>query len=211
MLLALVIAPLRPLAAQWSVEAFLGSSWSARAPLTVRQEGLPEYRITAEYSTRPFEEAPYYGVRIARWLGRWGVALDEVHHKIYLDNTDRVIRKFRITYGYNLVGLGPMYRVGEWSVLGLVGPVLTNPSTNIRGTVVDHKGGILDTGYHVDGLHLSLGVNRRFHVAGLLFVTADARVSRGWVTVDIGNGSADAPNLAGHLLLGLGLGNRRRP
>lgn len=207
---ALLALPGSPLAAQFAVEGFLGSAASAHTDLTIRQAGFPDLSLNARYETRPFDDAPYYALRLSYWFGRWGVMAEDLHHKLYLANTTPQVRRFNVTYGYNLLGVGPMYRLGEWALVGAAGIVLTNPSNIVRGQKVNHEGGILGLGYYVDGVHVSAGVNRRVHLSGSVFLTADVRVSAGWADVKVVDGSADVPNLALHFLLGAGFGKRRR-
>jgi hypothetical protein len=209
-LIAALLAGARPAAAAvWSLEAFLGTSFSAHSKLTVRQEGEPVLEHTAHWETRPFNDSPYYALRLARWGERWGLHLDLLHHKIYLDNPTPEIQKFEITYGYNLVSIAPAWRSGAWTLFVGVGPVLTNPSSIIRNQERRHEGGLLGTGYHVDGVHAQLGVNRRFRVGDTFFLTADLRGSAAWANVDVAGGEADVPNYAVHLLIGIGLGSPR--
>lgn len=199
------------LQAQWAVEAFLGTAQSARSTLTIRQAGEPDIRFTAEYATRPLNNAPYYGLRVSRWWpSGWGVFVDDLHHKLYLTNNPPEVQEFEVTYGYNLLSVGPARRSGEWSVVAGVGPVVTNPTSMIRGQALPHGGGFLDLGYHLDGVHVQAGLNRRFYVGRWLFVSADVRVSAAWAQVDVSGGDADVPNYALHFLLGMGAGNRRR-
>jgi hypothetical protein len=196
--------------AQWAVELFGGAAANARSNLTIRQAGQPELSFRAEYATRPFKEGPYYAVRISRWWnGPWGAFADNLHHKLYLTNNPPEVRSFEVTYGYNMFALGPGYRSGPWTLLAGAGPVITNPTSTIRGLTRPHSGGMLGSGYYIDGVHLQVGVNRRFHVATWLFVTADLRASAGWARVDVAEGTADVPNYAVHFLVGVGAGNRR--
>ncbi len=199
------------LQAQWAVEAFLGTAVSAPSTLTIRQAGEPDISFTAHYVTDPWKSssAPYYGFRVSHWWGRWGGFFDDLHHKLYLTNNPPEVELFEITYGYNLFSLGAGYRVGHWSFLAGAGPVVTNPTSTVRGEFKPHTGGILGTGYYLDGAQVQLGVNRRFRVLGLFFLSADVRGSIGWARVDVANGDADVPNYALHFLLGMGLGKKR--
>jgi hypothetical protein len=209
--MALLLVSPGTLEAQWGVEAFLGTAASAPSTLTIRQQGQPEIRFTAHWATRPITSstAPYYAIRISRWWGRWGAWVDDLHHKIYLTNTSTLVENFEVTYGYNLFSLGAGYRVGHWSFLAGTGPVITNPTSTVRGLTKEHDGGILDTGYFVDGVQLQLGVNRRFRVASIFFFSADLRGSIAWANVDVVDGTADVPNYAVHFLVGVGVGKKR--
>jgi hypothetical protein len=199
-----------PAQGQWSFEAFAGTAVSANSPLTIHQDGYPALKLDAQWDTRPFKPTIYYAVRIARWWGSTGVFLDNLHHKLYLANPTVEVRRFEVTYGYNLLAVGAAFRRGDWSLIAGAGPILTNPASVIRGRRLFHSGGFFGTGYHLDGVHLQTGVNRRLHVADAVFLSADLRLSAGWAEVDIANGKAEVPNYAVHFLCGLGIGNRRR-
>jgi hypothetical protein len=199
-----------PAEGQWSFEAFGGTAVSANSPLTIHQDGYPTLRLDAQWDTRPLEPTIYYAVRVARWWGKNGVFLSNIHHKLYLANPTTEVPRFEVTYGYNLLAAGPAFRRGEWSLLAGAGPILTNPATVVRGRSYLHSGGFFGTGYHLDGVQLQAGVNRRVHVARALFLSADLLLSAGWAKVDIANGKAEVPNYAVHFLFGLGVGNRRR-
>lgn len=208
-LFALVVFHSGVAEAQWALEGFLGSSLSAHSPLTIQQAGEPTLRFTAHYATHPTEPSIYYAVRISRWWDRWGGVIGYVHQKIYLTNNPPEVQSFKVTYGYNLTGIGAGYLTHGWTLFGTVGPVVANPASTVRGKTQDHEGGILGSGNYVGGFNLQAGVNRRFRFAGWGFGTADLRVSAAWTDVPVAEGNADVPNYAVHLLLGLGVGKRR--
>jgi hypothetical protein len=195
--------------AQWALEGFLGNSASAPSTLTIHQAGQPTIRFTAHYETRPTEPSIYYAARLSRWWGRWGAFIGFIHHKIYLTNNPPEIQSFKVTFGYNLGGIGAAYLINGWGLLGSVGPVVSNPSSVVRGRTLDHEGGVWNTGNYINGVNLQVGVNRRFYVVDWAFVTADFRLSAAWAEMDIAGGTADTPNYAAHLLIGIGGGKRR--
>lgn len=195
--------------AQWAVEAFFGSAASAPSPLTIHQAGEPDLRFTAHYATRPTEPSVYYAVRFSHWWGRWGGFVGFVHHKLYLTNTSPEVEFFRVTYGYNLGGVGVGYLSRGWTMFGSVGPVVSNPASTVRGMPYVHEGGIFSSGNYIDGFNVQLGVNRRVYLFKWGFLTADARVSAAWASMPIAQGSASTPNYAFHLLVGIGAGKKR--
>jgi hypothetical protein len=208
--LGLLTAAPMPAQAQWAVEGFLGSARSARSTLTIRQSGFPTLQFAASYDTRPWAQAPYYGVRVSRWWpSGWGVFGDNLHHKLYLSNNPPEVQRFEVTWGYNFIALGAARRSGDWSALAAAGPVLANPTSTVRGRTKPHSGGILGTGYYVDGAHVQAGINRRLHVTPWGFLTADLRVSAAWARVAVVDGTADVPNYAVHFLVGVGAGKKR--
>jgi len=198
-----------PLQAQWALEGFLGSSISAHSPLTIEQAGQPTLRFTAHYATRPTEPSIYYAVRVSRWWTQWGAVLGYVHQKIYLTNNPPEVESFKVTYGYNLTGIGAGYLTGGWTLFGTVGPVVANPASTVRGKTQEHEDGIFGSGNHVGGVNLQAGVNRRFRFAGWGFGSADLRLSAAWTDVPIAEGTANTPNYAVHFLVGIGVGKRR--
>lgn len=210
LLLAVVLAS-RPTAAraQWAVEGFLGSAANAHSTLTIEQAGQPTLSFTAHYATKPTEPWVYYAFRISRWWGRWGGMAGVVHHKIYLENNPPEVQAFKVTNGYNLVGIGPGYLAGNWTLFGTVGPVLSNPASTVRGLTDSNNGGVFATDNYLNGFNLQIGVNRRFYLFSWGFVTTDLRVSAAWADMEIADGTADTPNYAVHLLVGLGAGAKR--
>jgi hypothetical protein len=198
-----------PARAQWALEGFLGSAANAPSTLTIEQVGQPSLSFTAHYATKPAEPWIYYAFRISYWWGRWGGMAGIVHHKIYLENNPPEVQEFRVTNGYNLVGIGPGYLAGPWTLFGTVGPVLSNPASTVRGLSDTNNGGVFATDNYLNGFNLQLGVNRRFYLFSWGFVTTDLRVSAAWADMEIANGTADTPNYAVHLLVGLGAGARR--
>jgi hypothetical protein len=198
-----------PLRAQLAGEAFIGTAFSAPSNLTIRQAGEPDLDFTAHWATRPTAPSIYYAVRLSCWWGRWAGTIGYIHHKVYLTNNPPEVQDFRVTFGYNLVGVGAGYRAGNWNLMGSVGPVVSNPASEVRGLKFAHQGGIFGTGNHVDGINVTLGVNRRLRVLGWAFFSAEARVSAAWSHTTVANGNADVPNYALHVLLGVGLGKQR--
>ena len=72
----------------WSIEPLrTGSAKSFSTNLEIEQNAFPELEFDAEYETRPFEDAPYYGYRISRQSEKHGWELEFLHHKIYLTNS----------------------------------------------------------------------------------------------------------------------------
>ncbi|MEZ4412444.1 MAG: hypothetical protein R2910_05625 [Gemmatimonadales bacterium] len=209
--LPLLLLALRPCAAhaQWAVEGFLGTSFSAHSPLTIYQAGKPTLHITADYATNPRQAWIYYAFRVSRWWGRWGGTAGFIHQKVYLTNPPPEVQEFRVTNGYNLFSVGAGYLTRGWSFLGGLGPVIANPANTVRGLPLPDNGGGFGTGYYLSGVNLQLGVNRRFYVVDRAFLTVDVTGTAAWASVDVVNGHADTPNYALNLLFGVGWGGRR--
>ena len=86
---------------QWRIEGFLGDAYNFPTELTIKQEGYPEIKKQAKWSTRPLKPAPYYSLRVAKWEEGKSWEVEMLHHKLYLDNTDSEILDYRSTFGFN--------------------------------------------------------------------------------------------------------------
>jgi hypothetical protein len=186
-----------------SVELLLGTVSNLSTPLTVRQGGEREIDFTARYESRPLSSPLYYTVRLALEdrTGAWELQL--VHHKLYLSNPPAEIQHFEITHGYNLLTLNRAFAVRGTTLRVGAGIVLAHTESTVRG-LEGPDGGILDTGYRLTGPSLSLGAGRAFAITDDLDVLAEIQATGARARVPVANGTADAPNVALHFLLGLG-------
>jgi hypothetical protein len=189
--------------AAWSVAAFAGTAWNARTRLVIRQEGSADLAFTARYATRAFEPPFYYAVRIGRWRGGGGWDLELLHHKIYLQDPPPEVGRFEVTHGYNLLtfqrgwgGTAGRVRVGAGVVVG-------HAASEIRGRYQD-GGGNLFGGYHLAGPVLQVGAGRTWGLTGPLAALLESRATAAWAEVPVAGGSATVPNVALHLLGGVG-------
>ncbi|HET7040648.1 MAG TPA: hypothetical protein VFI13_01455 [Gemmatimonadales bacterium] len=209
----LVLAPAGALQAQarpmrWAFELFGGSAFSFDTPFTVSQAGQPELTMTAEWDTRPFYAAPYYAYRISKLdtLGRDGWALDFTHHKIYLHNRPAEISKFEISHGYNQIVYSKLWRRAGW--LGSLGGgmVIGHPESTIRGlTHDDDDGGTLGGGYYLCGVVGQAALGRRADFSRKMFATVLGKATAATCRVPVRDGWAEAPNVALHLNIGVGM------
>lgn len=127
--------------AEWVVSLYTGTSDTRRSDLRIVQPASDSDATFADvrWKARPFEDAPYYGVRVA-WYpnaeGRLGATFDFTHYKMYAD-TDRLtavagrwngaplnesallanrVQALEISHGVNLASLNAEYRwPGRWS------------------------------------------------------------------------------------------------
>ena len=210
LLCLLTVAPLvaqtRP--DRWSIEVFGGTSFNLHTPFTVSQYGQPELEFVAEWDTRPFHAAPYYAYRIAKMdtTGRSGWAFDFTHHKIYLQNRPAEIQRFEISHGYNLIVLSKLWLRNGWLWSAGGGMVIGHPENTVRGlTHLDDDGGTLGGGYYLCGVVVQGGLGRRFELGKGLFASALTKVRAANCRVPVRDGWAEAPNVATHVNLGLGV------
>ncbi len=193
-------------ASHWTLEFFTGNGWNAPAPLTIEQYGQPDIHFIARWSTRPFYNAKYYALRVTRWKGDKGWAVDYTHHKLYLRNTTPEVQHFEISHGYNLLHLSKVWRTHEWILSAGGGLVFTHPENTVRGLVLDpESGGTLGGGYYLDGVSAMGAVGRQVKIHGPLFASGLAKVTLSNATVRVRDGEAEVPNAALHVNLGLGM------
>src|SRR5260221_14476355 len=88
----------RAAAAQtFTFEALGGSAYNAPTPLTVRQTGYPDIRLSAHYDTKPFGPYyPYYSWRASFWNPEHDSAweITQIHHRLFLANNPPEIQFF---------------------------------------------------------------------------------------------------------------------
>jgi len=127
--------------AEWAVALYTGSSWTRNSDLRVVQGASNSDATFADvhWEARPFEDAPYYGLRVAYFpneTAQLGCTFDFTHYKMYAQ-TDREtsvsglwngapvnesallatrVQALEISHGVNLTSLNAEYRwPGRWS------------------------------------------------------------------------------------------------
>jgi hypothetical protein len=191
-----------------TVELFAGASYSFPTPLTIRQDSEPDIRLTAHYSTRPWRDVPYYAYRFGYQDGAGAWEAELVHQKIYFENPPADVQRFEVTHGYNLLTVNRANVRPNGTTLRLgVGLVIGHPEATVRGRASSGRGGIIGKGYFLSGVTVQLAVGRRLpdhNDADGLFLEPEAKLTASWARVPIAGGSATAPNVAVHGLLGVG-------
>ena len=184
----------------------MGTALNAPSPLVVHQDGFPDIRFTADYSTRPLTASPYYQVQIGLWNkeGKSAWVIGFLHHKIYLDNPPPEIQLFEITYGYNTLYGGRAWRKKNWVLSAGAGVIVANPLTIVRHQEEDRRGGFLAFGWAGGTIYGS--VQRRLNVSKSVFFGFETKVTASMAWIKVANGNANVPNLALHLLGSFGVG-----
>jgi hypothetical protein len=195
--------PARPESARWSLEVFAGTAWNAPTRLVIQQAGFPDIALTAHYETKAFQPPFYYAARVGRWRGRAGWDLELLHHKIHLTDPPAEVTRFEVTHGYNLITVQRGWSAWAGRIRVGAGVVVGHAASEVRGRY-QGGGGNLFGGYHLAGPAVQVAAGRRWTVAGRLFVGAETKATAAWARVPVAGGSAMAPNLALHVLAGLG-------
>jgi hypothetical protein len=205
-LLALVAAVPRAKSTnpRWGLEAHLGSAWSAPLPVVVRQRGAPDLRFSARRESRSSETPLYYVVRARRDDPRGAWTIELVHHKVHLVAPHPEVESFGVSHGYNLVLLGRTTRFRGWHAGAAAGLVVAHPENTVRGRRLDERRGLLRAGYVVAGPAASATAGFSQPLALGFDLVTEARVTLAWARVPVAGGSADVPDAALHLAVGLG-------
>jgi hypothetical protein len=209
--LVAALVPAAAPAAEWSLHAAVGFPFDLPLRVTIRQAGEPPVRFRARWETRPFEAPPYYDLRVSRRAGGSEWSVDLLHHKLHLTNPPPEVQRLGVSHGYNLVFVSHAREVGRdvWGRVG-AGLVIAHPESTVRGRTLE-GGGPLGGGYHPAGPTIAAGAERRFAPAGPLLLSVQGLATASWARVPVADGHATVPDVAVHLLGGVGVrsGDRR--
>ncbi len=192
-------------ATKWRGTLQLGTSYNFETPLTIEQDGQPDIRVNnAEYDTRPWSEAPYYGMRVSRWTGDQAWEIEFLHHKIKLRNGGSDVQYFEVSNGYGFLFLNYAQDL-EWAIVRAgAGVIVAFPISKVRGLSFDEDGGLFDSGYFLAGPGFQVALERTFDLGASFHLSLEAKLTYGYAKVKIAKGDADVPNLAIHGLVGIG-------
>ena len=137
-----------------------------------------------------------------RERGAW--ELQFVHHKIHLTNTTEEIQHFEITHGLNVVTVNRTFETLPVAMRVGGGFIIAHPESVVRGLSWYDEGGIFDSGYHLTGPAILGGVGKHFRVSSRLSVGLEVQLIAAWAKVPVAEGSATAPNVALHGMVGVG-------
>ena len=190
--------------ANWILEGFLGTAWNLPTSLTIVQEGYPKITLTAHYEEKTFEGSPYYTLRIGRWSKNRAWELELVHHKIFLDNPPAEVQRFSISNGFNILTINRAWDTGKFIWRFGIGLVVTHPESTVRGRSFDESKGIFGQGFYISGAAIQGAVGKRIFLWKGLFASLEGKITVSYVRVPIVDGHANVPNVAGHILVGIG-------
>lgn len=191
-----------------SFEFFGGASFSLPImPLTLKQDGYDDINFTAHYETKPFNSHPYYAYRLGRWVDGKAWEIELVHHKIHLTNNPPEVQQFQISHGYNLLTVNRAWETEQFIYRVGLGLVIAHPESTVRNKdFYEMEGGLKGDGhYYVAGPTAQFAVQKNLSIWKALYLAGEAKLTASYATVPIADGDAVAPNMAFHVLLGLGV------
>ena len=188
----------------WSLEGFFGTAWNVPTSLTIVQNGHPNITITAHYKEHTFEGFPYYTLRVGRWSEGRAWEIELVHHKIFLDDLPAEVQRFSISDGFNILTINRAWNTRKFIWRLGVGLVVTHPESTVRGKSFDESKGIFSQGYYISGVASQCALGKQILLWKGFFVSIEGKVTFSFVRVPIVDGHANVPNVAVHILVGLG-------
>lgn len=188
-----------PARAEVAFEFFGGTAFNVPTALTIVQAGYPPIEFTAHYDVRPTADRIYYAARFELWQGGKGWIIEALHHKLYLENPQGDVQEFEVTHGYNLLTVNRGWRHGHTVLLVGGGAVVGYPHSTIRNQMWP-----MDAGYYLAGVTIQGAAGRRFDLSKHVFLSVEGKLTASWAQVPVLHGHATVPNLAAHVLAGLG-------
>ncbi len=206
LIVSFIILTLPDLYAQplWSFELHCGEVYNLPLPLTIKQQGYPEIKLTARYHSEAFTLPVYWDWRFSRWVNGKSWEFEAVHHKLYLDNTSEEVQKFNISHGFNLIMLNRGFDQKSFRYRAGAGVVLAHPESNIRGKEFGDSGDNYDLDYYLSGPVLNFAVSKPIRLSGRFYINAEAKTTIAYSYIKVAEGHANVYNIAFHLILGIG-------
>lgn len=192
--------------AYWSLEVGTGVPYNFPTSLKIKQSNEPDIDMTAYYDSDPFRSPFYHDLRIGKWDGNTAWEFEDIHHKIYLRNTNSDVEHFSISHGYNLFYVDRAWLVPYCFIWRLgAGVVVAHPESTIRGKTFDESGGTLNNGgYYLAGPSAMTSIGKRFYLTKAFFVEIEGKITASYAWVKVVDGMAQAPNIALHGNFGIG-------
>lgn len=184
----------------WTMELFIGDAYNLPSKVTVRQKGYSDESKIANWTTKPFEPAPYYSYRIGYWENNKSIEVEMLHHKLHMTNTDEVFNQYDSTFGFNFFLLNRAWLTYSGIVLRVgVGPVVSHPVNRIRGQQFSD-----DVVYKIVGVGTQGSVQFIQAISKQFYFTQEIKITHGRAEIPIENGTSFMTNTAFHGLIGLG-------
>jgi lipid A oxidase len=190
---AAVLLLAAPAPAQTTFSLYGGWQGAGTGTVRGRVADGSRFDFRAGWEGRSLEGAPYYGLRLTRWLGGthpdWGLALDFVHSKLYADEATLARSGFprlEFTHGLNVLSLNAMRRFPQ---PGRLTPYLgAGAGITIPHVEITTPAGARALEYQLGGPALVAMAGASWRVAGRLSFFAEWRVDYVWLDVRTGGG-----------------------
>jgi hypothetical protein len=199
-----ILVPMVSAQSRWSFELHSGQVFNLPMPLTIRQDGYPDIKFQAHYSSESFILPVYWDVRLGRWQNERAWEFEVIHHKLYLKNTTSEVQKFNISHGFNMIMANRGFEKKSIRYRTGAGIVLAHPESKIRGKEFGTSVDDTDLGYYISGPVINFAISRPFYIGNRFYVNAEAKTTLAYSSINVVQGNSDVYNIAFHLILGLG-------
>jgi hypothetical protein len=196
--------------ASWSVEVLGGSAAHMSLPVKIQMKGSEDINIKKPvWETQPFQEAPYYSVRAAKWNENSAIEFEIIHDKMILTNPSGDVTHFEVSHGYNYFLLNKVFKKDSLILRLGAGAIVSHP----EATIADVKFGDFDLlkGFDLSGVGGQAALQYNFDLTNSLYIMAEAKLTGAWARVPLQvkgekepRGSATVPAAAIHGLFGMG-------
>lgn len=136
MLLALILAPASPAAAEFFLEGYTGKAFTLDSGLQIKQSGGTDFTFSdVSWLDKSFEGSPYHAARGGYFFESipwFGLAIDFFHFKVFAETSDTrpvsgtvagvpvggaaqvasLVQKFEVSHGVNYFMLDALFRYG---------------------------------------------------------------------------------------------------
>ncbi len=195
--------------AEWIAAAYLGSSWTSPATLTLEQpsRGVRSSWSDVHFESRSFESPQYFGYRVA-WFGfgraRLGVEGEVTHLKVYAAQGALApeVQRFSISHGLNLVLANIVWRQNPTSsrrigltVRGGAGVAVPHGESQVFGVVQQQ--------YQISSLALQGSAGPVVRLTRHLNAMLEYKLTTANPTVDVADGTMKGRYTSQHLAAGL--------
>ncbi len=197
--------------ATYSLSIFSGAVFNSKEDLRIKQDGFEDILVDdANFKTKPFSGAPYYGIRLSRWKNNRAWEIEHIHQKLYLDNLPPDVQRFEISDGYNLFLINHAWHIYKKYILRAgAGTVISHPDIKVRGKTNFERGGgfiplIWKDGYRCCGITGQISLAREIKINNKIFLNPEIKITHSRQDVPIANGSVQVHNTALHVDFGFG-------
>lgn len=209
-LCAVVVLGSSAVFASWSVEVLGGSAAHMSLPTKIQLKGSNDISIKKPiWETQPFEEAPYYSIRIAKWNGDSALEFEIIHDKMILTNPPEGVEHFEVSHGYNYFLLNKVFKKDKLMFRLGAGAIVSHPEAKIDG--VQYGNFDFLKGFYLSGVGGQAAVQYNIELTKSIYIMAEAKLTGAWAKCALQvkgeaepRGYATVPALAVHGLFGMG-------
>jgi hypothetical protein len=189
---------------RWSFELNGGEVYNFPSPLIISQQGYPNIKLWARYSTEALTLPVYWDICLGRWDNAKLWEFEVIHHKLYLDNITSDVQKFNISHGFNMLMMNRGFAKKTFRYRAGAGIVLAHPESTIRGKEFGDSTDDFDLGYYISGPAFNLAVSRPFYLGKRFYINMEAKTTVAYSYIKVAQGHADVYSFAFHIILGFG-------